>query len=67
MDAIWIVALGVILELGCSEQKGQVLVVIKAPDSMRTRWFEIIVSLKSSHKLQVALENPVDKDLVIVD
>jgi hypothetical protein len=66
IDTIWIIPIWIVDKLTCSEQKGQMLVVIESPDAMGTCWFQKVCKLDLSHKFYISLEYFVDQRLVII-
>ena len=66
MDTVGRVSIGVVNQLTCSKEEGQVLVVIEAPDPMAARWFQEVVCLKSSHEPKISTEDLVDEASVVI-
>jgi len=59
VNGFWNVSLRA-TKLTCTKEEGQVLVVVKTPNSVWTSWLQIVSELELAHQNHVALENFVD-------
>ena len=67
MNAVGFISIYIIAQLTGSEQKCEMLIVIKAPYAMRTSRFKVVICLQPSHEDQIPLKHFVQKHFIVID
>ena len=54
------------MQLGGTEQKGEKMIVVQAPDAMRPCWFEPVVELQLTHERDILCKDAQHHGFVII-